>query len=274
MFSSCTRNQTTTLLLTVRKSVTTAVVAEAPSALSSPLLQLQLQLQSRLQPPSGAATNTNNSTILFVRRLHVQLPIHVNYLHLNLKNLNQYSVRHFSLGNLHRKFVLALEEYHKIDNVFAMNSHAPIEVKVAQVIKSIENEPTLLYQLHFLFYELSRLGITHDHVEQRRRTWKFWPLMLFNVIPLNSAFWKEMYWLEYAHRTHHLNPWKLYDLGLLDPKNFPKDFIEQLKSGSYNGHNIKDQTLFAMSRPKFDPELESKETVKREEKEEIINNKK
>ena len=45
-----------------------------------------------------------------------------------------------------------------------------------------------------------------------------------NLIPLNRAFWETMHLMNKAQHSHRLNPFKINEIGLLDPKNFPPDF--------------------------------------------------
>ncbi|KAI5958429.1 hypothetical protein CANMA_004273 [Candida margitis] len=145
----------------------------------------------------------------------------------------------------------AVQQANKIDERFDELGKSPTENKVQQVIDAVKDTPELLFQLNFFFYECKKLGITHDNVGQRKRHWKYWPSMILKLIPLNSALWDTCYSLDKAQHQHRLTPFKINDIGLLDPKNFPPDFIQQLATGKYNGIDFRNVIIFAFSRPKF-----------------------
>ena len=163
--------------------------------------------------------------------------------------LTHYNVpkRSFKLPNIFK----AVQQANKIDERFDELGKSPTNAKVQQVIDAVKDTPELLFQLNFFFYECRKLGITHDNVEQRKRRWNYWPNMILKLIPLNSAFWDTCYLLDKAQHLHGLSPFKLNDIGLLDPKNFPSDFIQQLATGKYNGIDFRNVIIFAFSRPKF-----------------------
>ncbi|KAI3405388.2 hypothetical protein KGF56_001784 [Candida oxycetoniae] len=160
------------------------------------------------------------------------------------------SVRHisFKLPSIGK----ALTEAKRIDEKYESLGNSPTKVKVEQVIKAVDGVPELLYQLNFFFYECKRIGILHDNAENRRRCIRYWPVFIFKLIPLNNAFWDICYSMEKADHRHRINPFKIADIGLLDPKNFPQDFVQQLATGFYNGVDFRDAIAFAISGPKFD----------------------
>ncbi|KAI5958125.1 hypothetical protein KGF57_002933 [Candida theae] len=145
----------------------------------------------------------------------------------------------------------AVQQANKIDERFEELGKSPTKDKVQQVIDAVKDTPELLFQLNFFFYECGKLGITHDNVDKRKRRWNYWPNVILKLAPLNSAFWDTCYSLDKAQHKHSLTPFKLNDIGLLDPKNFPQDFIKQLATGKYNGIDFRNVIIFAFSRPKF-----------------------
>lgn len=59
-----------------------------------------------------------------------------------------------------------------------------------------------------------------------------------------------------SQHNHRLNPFKVNDIGLLDPKNFPKEFYNQLLTGRYRGVDFRDRIVFSLTTPKWeDPEV-------------------
>ncbi|CAX45408.1 conserved hypothetical protein [Candida dubliniensis CD36] len=152
----------------------------------------------------------------------------------------------------------AVKRANEIDEKFTNLAERPIDYKVGEIIKQVDKEPELLFQLGFFFYECKRIGITQDLINNRKRGVLYWPIFFGNLIPLNRAFWDTMHLMNKAQHSHRLNPFKINEIGLLDPKNFPSDFYKQLLTGKYNGIDFRDTKVFSMSRPQWE---ESKDTV-------------
>ncbi|RCK63763.1 hypothetical protein Cantr_10335 [Candida viswanathii] len=149
----------------------------------------------------------------------------------------------------------AVNRANAIDRQYKQSGSHPTEVKVEEIIRQVQNEPDLLYQLAFFFQKCKRLGITQDNVESRRRLWGYWMVFLNNLMPLNGAFWDTMQLMGKSQHTHRLNPFSIGDIGLLDPKNFPRDFYKEVMTGRYKGLDYRDRVIFSWSKPKWeDPE--------------------
>ncbi|KAL6449464.1 hypothetical protein SBY92_004377 [Candida maltosa Xu316] len=157
-------------------------------------------------------------------------------------------VRTFKLG----KLTEALQSVQQIDKKFEELSKSPTDTKIEQIIKQVEGDSSLLYQLAFFFSKCKRLGITQDNAGNRKKGFLYWPVFLNNLMPLNRAFWDTMRGLNKAEHSHGLNPFKINDIGLLDPKNFPRDFYQQVLTGEYKGLDFKNTISFSFSRPKWE----------------------
>lgn len=196
-----------------------------------------------------AVTTLQNSKTDFFYRTRLAALVHAN---VTTRNLS------FKIPSIFK----AVQQANKIDERFDELGKSPTKDKVQQVVDAVKDTPELLFQLNFFFYECRKLGITHENVDQRKRRWNYWPNIIFKLIPLNSAFWDTCYLLDKAQHQHRLTPFKLNDIGLLDPKNFPPDFIQQLATGKYNGIDFRNVIIFAFSRPRFTtPTTKNDETI-------------
>lgn len=150
----------------------------------------------------------------------------------------------------------AVDRANEIDRQYKQTTNHPTDIKIQEIIKQVEGQPDLLYQLGFFFYKCKKLGITHDNVEYRKKGILYWVMFLNNLMPLNGAFWSTMQMLGKSQHNHRLNPFKVNDIGLLDPKNFPKEFYNQLLTGRYRGVDFRDRIVFSLTTPKWeDPEV-------------------
>lgn len=164
--------------------------------------------------------------------------------------------RTFKLPKVFQIIPSAVERANEIDRQYKESGNYPTETKIQEVIKLVEGEPDLLYQLGFFFYKCKKLGITRDNAESRRRGILYWIVFLNNLMPLNMAFWDTMQLMGKSQHKHRLNPFKINDIGLLDPKNFPRDFYKQVLTGRYNGVDYRDRMIFSWTTPKWeDPEV-------------------
>ncbi|CAK9435594.1 uncharacterized protein LODBEIA_P03210 [Lodderomyces beijingensis] len=145
----------------------------------------------------------------------------------------------------------AIAEANRIDEKFEEAGKSPVETKVQQIIAAVDGVPELLYQLNFFFCECRRIGILQDNAGQRQHSIRYWPVFMFRLIPLNSAFWDTCYFMNKAQHTHKLHPFKINDVGLLDPKNFPLEFIEELATGRYKGLDFRNTSIMTFAKPKF-----------------------
>ncbi|KAI5951675.1 hypothetical protein KGF54_004750 [Candida jiufengensis] len=146
----------------------------------------------------------------------------------------------------------AIQQANEIDERFKkLDENTSTQEKVKQIIEAVKDTPELLFQLNFFFYECNKINILHNDIESRKRSLKFWYIFLTKLVPLNNAFWDTCYTLNKAQHVHKLNYRNLQNIGLLDPKNFPESFLEELGTGKYNGIDFRNVIIFSFSRPKF-----------------------
>ncbi|KAI5964860.1 uncharacterized protein KGF55_001931 [Candida pseudojiufengensis] len=159
-------------------------------------------------------------------------------------------IRQISFNPLN--IVKAIHKANEIDERFKkLDENTSTQDKIKQIIDAVKDSPELLFQLNFFFYECNKININHDDIESRKRSLKWWYIFVFKLVPLNNAFWDTCYTLNKAQHKHKLNFKNLNNIGLLDPKNFPENFINELGTGKYNGIDFRNVIIFSFSRPKF-----------------------
>ncbi|KAG7662377.1 uncharacterized protein J8A68_004148 [[Candida] subhashii] len=165
------------------------------------------------------------------------------------------------VDRIHGKLKTALVTMQEADAKMAALEATATPVKIAQLIKVIEDKRELLFLLALYHYQCEKIGITRTNADNRQtHKLKFAAVVWFKLSGINESFWELMYSADLAHHVHNVK-YNQQDLGLLDPKNFPEDFYNELKTGIYKGLDFRDVFIISRDRPKW---IEKKETVDNE----------
>lgn len=168
-------------------------------------------------------------------------------------SLCHYSTKKMSVADKINKSLLdKLKHIQEIDERVAQLKATPVSIKVEKIMESIQDKKELLYLLALFHYKCRKIGITQESPEHRQvGKLKFWYNCVFKLKPINDSFWEVMYASNLAEHDHRVN-FNVEDLGLLDPKNFPKDVYDSIQSGVFKGLDFKDaQVVLSTDRPKW-----------------------
>ncbi|CAI5757322.1 unnamed protein product [Candida verbasci] len=140
----------------------------------------------------------------------------------------------------------------KIEKEYKTLEDVPTAVKINDLITRVQGHPELLYLLAFFFSECKKIGILPNNSETRTKGIRYFSRFFIKLTPLHRSFWTTCYDLEVACHKHKLHPFKINNIGLLDPKNFPIDFYNQILTGEYNGVKYKHIISFGFGGPNWE----------------------
>ncbi|RLV90773.1 hypothetical protein JA1_004370 [Spathaspora sp. JA1] len=129
-----------------------------------------------------------------------------------------------------------------------------------QLMTAIGTNKEPLYLLSLFHYECKKIGIIPENPEARSISrLKFAFNFLFKLSPIHQTFWEVCRTLDVSHVRHVLY-YDVRNLGILDPRNFPRDLYDQLQTGSYNGIDYRNVQLTINAHPKWTEKEEKKRT--------------
>lgn len=144
----------------------------------------------------------------------------------------------------------SLEYVKKVDaEQYKLVHDSSVLNKISELLERISNNKETLYLLALFHDECKKVGITHS-TEGREKSLKFFLSYYFRLKPIHNSFWETCQLLGISNHNHKIqcNP---MDLGLIDPKNFDAEFLDELKLGVYKGLDFRDVQTFSYVKPDF-----------------------
>lgn len=153
-------------------------------------------------------------------------------------------------GNL---LLNALNYVKEVDNYQKQLSQSGTsQDRATELITRIKDKKQLLYLLSIFHYELSKIGITNQDLDEFRNSilWRYRLNWLFKYNKIHNIFWESCQ-LENVSENNHSLGFNPISIGILDPRNFSTDTYKQLQSGKLGSVDFSDVQGITFSRPPY-----------------------